>query len=143
MHHPANGLRRIPLPRTRVNKGKKARGCYRTRPSPSPSSRLGFASAAYPSLILKTCNCSPAPSLGSGVGLQCPPLLTIRSAHHSRELAALEGVVAQGVMVDPHPGGPLAIAGFSIDAVPAVPLDYVVRHLDALGAYEQYAAPAI
>jgi hypothetical protein len=45
--------------------------------------------------------------------------------------------------VDPHPGGPLAIAGFGLDAVPAVPPDDVVRHLDALGAYEHYAAPAL
>src|SRR5215207_5166911 len=144
MHHPANGLRRIPLPRTRVNKGmKKARGCYRTRPSPSPSSRLGSASAAYPSLILKTCNSSPAPSLGSGVGLSCPPLLTIRPTHHSGELAALEGVVAKGVVVDPHPGGALAIAAFGLDAGPTVPLDDVLRHLDVLGGYEHYAPPAL
>ena len=45
--------------------------------------------------------------------------------------------------MDPHPGGPLAIAGFGLDAGPAVPLDYVVRHLDALGGYEHYAAPAL
>jgi hypothetical protein len=56
----------------------------------------------------------------------------IRPAHHSSELAALQGVVAQGVVVDPHPGGPLAIAGFGSDAVPAVPPDDVVRHLDSL-----------
>ena len=46
-------------------------------------------------------------------------------------------------MVDPHPGGALAVAGFSLDAVPAVPLDDVVRNLDALGPYEHYAAPAL
>jgi hypothetical protein len=63
-------LRRIRLPRTPVNKSmKKDRGCYRPRPSPSPGSKIGFASAAYPSLILKTCDCSLPPSLGSGVGL--------------------------------------------------------------------------
>jgi hypothetical protein len=45
--------------------------------------------------------------------------------------------------VDTHPGGPLAIAGFGLDAVSAVPLDEVVRHLDVLGAYEHYAAPAL
>jgi hypothetical protein len=34
MHDPANGLRRIPLPRTPVNKGKKKRkgqGCQKPR----------------------------------------------------------------------------------------------------------------
>src|SRR5829696_2950 len=46
-------------------------------------------------------------------------------------------------MVDPNSGGALAIAGFSLNAVPAVALDVVVRHLDALGAYEHYAAPAL
>ena len=45
--------------------------------------------------------------------------------------------------MDLHPGGPLAMAGFGVDARPAVPLDDVVRHLDALGAYEHYAAPAL
>ena len=45
--------------------------------------------------------------------------------------------------MDTHPGGPLAIAGFGLDAVSAVPLDEVVRHLDVLGAYEHYAAPAL
>ena len=45
--------------------------------------------------------------------------------------------------MDTHPGGPLAIAGSGLDAVPAVPLDDVVRHLDVLGAYEHYAAPAL
>ena len=45
--------------------------------------------------------------------------------------------------MDPHSGGALAIAGFSLDAVPAVPLDDVVRNLDALGPYEHYAAPAL
>ena len=74
---------------------------------------------------------------------KCPPLLTIRLAHHSIELAALQGVVAKGVVMDPHSGGALAIAGFSLDAVPAVALDDVVCHLDALGAYEHYAAPAL
>jgi hypothetical protein len=44
--------------------------------------------------------------------------------------------------VDPHLGGPLAIAGFGADAVPAVPRDGVVRHLDAPSAREHYAAPA-
>ena len=42
-----------------------------------------------------------------------------------------------------HPGGPLAIAGSGLDAGPAVPPDDVLRHLDALGAYEHYAAPAL
>ena len=73
---------------------------------------------------------------------KCPPLLTIRLAHHSIELAALQGVVAQGVVVDPHPGGPLAIAGFGSDAGPAVPSEDVVCHPDALGTYEHYAGPA-
>src|SRR5687767_9155659 len=44
-------------------------------------------------------------------------------------------------MVDPHPIGPLAIGGFGLDAVPAVPPEDVVRHPDALGAYEHYAVP--
>src|SRR5215204_2513176 len=74
---------------------------------------------------------------------KCPPLLTIRPAHHSGELAALQGVVAQGVVVDPHPGGALAIAAFGLDAGPAVPLDDVLRHLDVLGGYEHYAPPAL
>ena len=73
---------------------------------------------------------------------KCPPLLTIRPAHHSIELAALQGVVAQGVVVDPHPGGPLAIAGFGSDAGSAVPPENVVCHPDALGTYEHYAGPA-
>ena len=67
----------------------------------------------------------------------------IRPAHHSSELAALQGVVAQGVVVDPHPGGPLAIAGFGSDAVPAVPPDDVVRHLDSLKGILLVAAPAL
>src|SRR5215203_6341453 len=45
--------------------------------------------------------------------------------------------------MDRHPGGPLAIAGSGLDAGPAVPPDDVLRHLDALGAYEHYAAPAL
>jgi hypothetical protein len=45
--------------------------------------------------------------------------------------------------MDPHPGGPLAIAAFGLDAGPAVPPDDVVRHLDVLGGYEHYAAPAL
>src|SRR5215212_5188174 len=80
--------------------------------------------------------------LGSGVGPLYPPLLTIRPAHHSSELAALQGVVAQGVVVDPHPGGPLPIGGFGVDAVSAVPSEDIVCHPDALGAYEHYAVPA-
>ena len=44
--------------------------------------------------------------------------------------------------MDPHPGGPLAIAGFGADAVPAVPPDRVVRHFDGPCAREHYAAPA-
>src|SRR5215211_7372335 len=44
--------------------------------------------------------------------------------------------------MDPHPGGPLAIAGFGSDAVPTVPPEDVVRHPDALGTYEHYAGPA-
>ncbi len=43
--------------------------------------------------------------------------------------------------MDPHLGGPLAIAGFGLDAVPAVPPEDVVCHPDALGAYEHYAIP--
>ena len=74
---------------------------------------------------------------------KCPPLLTIRPAHHSGELAALQGVVAKGVVVDPHPRGALAIAAFGLDAGPAVPLDDVLRHLDVLGGYEHYAPPAL
>src|SRR5215216_5822262 len=58
-------------------------------------------------------------------------------------MAALQGIVAQGVVMDPHPRGPLAIAVFGSDSLPAVPLDDVVRHLDALGGYEHYAAPAL
>src|SRR5215211_7751579 len=39
MHDPANGFRRIPLPRTTVNKGiKKGRGVEQPRPSLSTSS---------------------------------------------------------------------------------------------------------
>ncbi len=45
--------------------------------------------------------------------------------------------------MDPHPGGLLPITGSGLDAGPAVPFDYVVHHLDALGAYEHYAAPAL
>ena len=45
--------------------------------------------------------------------------------------------------MDHHPGGPLAIGGFGVDAVPAVPPEDIVRNLDALGAYEHYAAPAL
>ena len=45
--------------------------------------------------------------------------------------------------MDPHPGGPLAIAAFGLDAWPAVPLDYVLRHLDVLGGYEHYAPTAL
>ena len=45
--------------------------------------------------------------------------------------------------MDPHPGGPLTIAGFSVDAGPTVTLDDVVGYLDALGAYEHYAASAL
>ena len=45
--------------------------------------------------------------------------------------------------MDTHPGGPLAIAGSGLDAVTAVPPEDVVRHLDVLGAYEHYAAPAL
>src|SRR5215208_2857881 len=42
-----------------------------TDPDPLLALALGKprASADYPSSLLKTCNCSPAPSLGSGVGL--------------------------------------------------------------------------
>src|SRR5215216_6452095 len=58
-------------------------------------------------------------------------------------MAALQGVVAQGVVMDPHPGGPLAIAVFGSDSLPAVPADDVVRHFDVLGGYEHYAAPAL
>jgi hypothetical protein len=76
-------------------------------------------------------------------GSVVPPLLTIRLAHHSRELAALQGVVAQGVVMDPHLGGPLTIAGFGLGAGPTVTLDGVVRNLDSLGAYEHYAAPTL
>jgi hypothetical protein len=45
--------------------------------------------------------------------------------------------------VDTHPGGPLAIAGFGLDAVPAIPPDYVVRHLDALKGKLLVAALAL
>src|SRR3712207_4721667 len=45
--------------------------------------------------------------------------------------------------MDPHLRGLLAIAGFGVDARPAVPPDEVVRNLDALGAYEHYAAPTL
>lgn len=76
------------------------------------------------------------------MGLWCRHLITIRPAQHSGELAALQGILAQGVVVDPHLGGTLAIAGFGADAVPAVPRDGVVRHLDAPRASEHYAAPA-
>jgi hypothetical protein len=45
--------------------------------------------------------------------------------------------------VDTYPGGPLAIGGFSSDAVPAIPPDYVVRHRDALKGILLLAAQAL
>src|SRR5215218_2282382 len=58
-------------------------------------------------------------------------------------MAALQGIVAQGVVMDPHSRGPLAIAVFGLDPVPAVLPGEVVRHFDVLGGYEHYAAPAL
>jgi hypothetical protein len=49
MHDPANELRRIPLPRTRVNKGKKSKG--RGLASPTPSAQALFLAVHSPTRL--------------------------------------------------------------------------------------------
>ena len=57
-------------------------------------------------------------------------------------MAAFQGIVAEGVVVDPHPEDlPPVTVMFGVDAMRAVISEGVVRHLDALRALEQDARP--